>query len=222
MPSSTAKIPILGPDNKPVIPQGKQPGKKKVVAPVFTKKENATLEQRIEILNWFHANGKNQSATARHFDPIYPNLCLKQPLISAWVASEAKWRADYESHGGAAQKVKRTRQTQHPEVSEMLDLWVEQALAKDLLLSGEVLRQKWTAFADLVGVPEDERLNLSNGWLARFKARNGMREFKRHGEATSADPEEIGKERERMRITGARRAEYQQTRHSSYCARLRS
>jgi hypothetical protein len=83
----------------------------------------------------------------------------------------------------------------------MLDLWVEQALAKDLLLSGEVLRQKWTAFADLVpGVPEDECLNLSNGWLARFKARNGMREFKRHGEAASADPEEIGKERERVKV----------------------
>lgn len=81
----------------------------------------------------------------------------------------------------------------------MLDLWVEQAMAQDLLLSGEVLRQKWTAFANLVGVSEDERLALSNGWLDRFKARNGMREYKRHGEAASADPEAVQKEKERMK-----------------------
>ena len=49
---------------------------------VFTKKENATLVQRIEILDWFHANGKHQSKTARHFDTIYPNLKFKQPIIS--------------------------------------------------------------------------------------------------------------------------------------------
>jgi ubiquitin-protein ligase len=40
----------------------------------FTKKENATLQQHIEILNWYHWNGKNQSKTAKHFDAIYPNL----------------------------------------------------------------------------------------------------------------------------------------------------
>ncbi|KAJ7356426.1 hypothetical protein DFH08DRAFT_911795 [Mycena albidolilacea] len=167
VPIPTASAKRKRPEKKPVVPEGKQPGKKKAVAPVFTKKENATLEQRIEILDWFHSNRKNQSKTAKHFDPIYPNLCLKQPLISSWVHNEAKWRADSQSHAGAAQKAKRLRQTQHPEVSEMLDLWVEQAMAQDLLLSGE--------------------------------ARNGMREYKRHGEAASADPEAVQKEKERMK-----------------------
>jgi hypothetical protein len=73
--------------------KGKQkPGPKaKEKPPVFTKKENATLVQRIEILDWFHANGENQSKTARHFDPIYPNLKLKQPIISEWAKDEQKW-----------------------------------------------------------------------------------------------------------------------------------
>jgi hypothetical protein len=58
---------------------------------VFTKKENATLAQRIEILDWHHKNGRNQSETACHFDLIYPNLKIKQPLVSSWIKEEAKW-----------------------------------------------------------------------------------------------------------------------------------
>ena len=51
----------------------------------------------------------------------------------------------------------------------MMLLWVSQAMGDGILLTGDVLRQKWNNFADLAGIPEDERLMLSNGWLARFK-----------------------------------------------------
>ena len=47
----------------------------------------------------------------------------------------------------------------------MLDLWVSQAMANGILLTKEVLHQKWNKFVNMVGVPGDERLNLSNGWL---------------------------------------------------------
>ena len=124
---------------------------------VFSKKENATLAQRIEILDWFNSNGKNQSAAARHFQPIYPNLHLKQPLISSWVKEESKWREQWEKISGQSERsAKRTRQTEHPEVSKMMYLWVSKAMDDGILLTGEVLRQKWQAFADLVGISEDE------------------------------------------------------------------
>ncbi|KAH9954990.1 hypothetical protein BC827DRAFT_1158422 [Russula dissimulans] len=59
---------------------------------VFTKKENASLVQCIEILDWHHeSNEQNQSNTAQHWDQIYPNLQLKQPTISAWLKDESKW-----------------------------------------------------------------------------------------------------------------------------------
>lgn len=172
--------------------------KKAAQAPEFTKKENATLAQRIEILDWHHANGGNQTKTAKHFNAIYPNLQLKQPRVSAWCKHEAAWQAEYKSSTGTGQKVKRVCQTQHPEVTEMLDLWVSKAMSEGLLLTGEVIRQKWTQFANLVGVPEDERLKLSEGWLSRYKERSGLREIKCHGEAASSSPETV--ERERRRI----------------------
>jgi len=63
---------------------------------VFTKKENATLAQCIEILDWHHKNGQNQSETACHFDSIYPNLKIKQPLVLSWIREETKWHENWE------------------------------------------------------------------------------------------------------------------------------
>lgn len=83
--------------------------------PVFTKKENATLGQRIEILDWYHANDENQSKTAKHFDEIYPNLRIKQPLVSAWVKEEERWREEWACSG--ARTAKRVRQTQMEETT---------------------------------------------------------------------------------------------------------
>ena len=115
------------------------PSKKNNPAPIFTK-ENATLAQCIKILDWFHANRRNQSKIAQHFDPIHPNLKIKQPLVSTWMKDKAKWREDW-VHGDGAWTAKctcQTQATQHPRVTKMMDLWVSQAMADDLLLTSKV------------------------------------------------------------------------------------
>jgi hypothetical protein len=124
---------------------------------------------------------------------------MKQPLVSSWVKEEAKWREEWaDAQTSGAHTIKRARQTQHPDVTEMLELWVSKAMTNGILLTGEVLRQKWRTFADLAGVPDDERLTLSEGWLSRFKGRTNLKQLKRHGEAGSAEPAVV--ERERLRI----------------------
>ncbi|KIK81932.1 hypothetical protein PAXRUDRAFT_154900 [Paxillus rubicundulus Ve08.2h10] len=167
--------------------------------PAFMKKENATLEQRIKILDWHHTNGENQSKTVKHFNAIYPNLQLKQPRISAWCKNEERWREEYEISTGSACMAKQICQTQHPEVTEMLDLWVLKAMTDRILLTGVVLRQQWRKFVDLVGVPKDEQLNLSEGWLTRYKTRTGLKEMRRHSEAALAASEAVDKECQHMR-----------------------
>ena len=165
----------------------------------FTKKENATLAQRLKILDWYHQNGRNQSKTAQHFDKMYPNLKIKQPLVSSWVKNEARWREEWASRGESSHTSKRPCQTEHPEITEMMDLWIAKAMGDNLLINGELLRQKWTHFADMAGVPQDERLRLSNGWLTRLKARNDLKHYKRHGEAASVGPEAVENERKRIK-----------------------
>ena len=80
----------------------------------------------------------------------------------------------------------------------MLDLWVSKAMADNMLLTGEVLQQKWKSFANLAGVPDDECLNLSKGWLSHFKEQNRLKGVKWHGEATSAAKETVEKERSQI------------------------
>jgi hypothetical protein len=80
----------------------------------------------------------------------------------------------------------------------MMLLWVSQAMGDGILLTGEVLRQKWNSFADLAGILEDDRLTLSNGWLAHFKERNNLMQQKQHGEAASASAGTVELERKRV------------------------
>jgi hypothetical protein len=115
------------------------------------------------------------------------------------VSKEEYWRKQWEeSGGGLAYQAKRVRQTVHPEVTEMMELWVAKAMQARILLTGEVLRQKWKQFADLAGVLDDERLTLSEGWLTRLKERLGLKQMKRHGEGASADPEHVAQEKQRV------------------------
>ena len=50
----------------------------------------------------------------------------------------------------------------------------------------------------MAGIPQDDRLKLSNGWLGRFKVRHGLREMRRHGEAASANANTVNAERKRV------------------------
>jgi hypothetical protein len=46
-----------------------------------------------------------------------------------------------------------------------------------------------------MGVKENEWIKFSGGWLDTVKKQTGLKEFKRHGEAASADPQSIEEER---------------------------
>ncbi|KAG9299868.1 hypothetical protein G9A89_002875 [Geosiphon pyriformis] len=54
---------------------------------VLQSRENATLHNKLMMLDWYHANDKNQSKTARHFKENGFSY-MKQPLVSAWVKDE--------------------------------------------------------------------------------------------------------------------------------------
>ncbi|KAG6838998.1 hypothetical protein C0991_006662, partial [Blastosporella zonata] len=147
-----------GPENCKIVLQSE----KKKEEPTFTKKENATLKQRVQILDWHHEQGKGfkQKDTAAHWNCIYPNLALKQPLISDWLKNEAKICQMYKEElaMGRAGNTKHPKQTEHPEVNEMLKLWIMKAMLDEVQVNGEIIWCKWHCFADLVGVPMDDRI----------------------------------------------------------------
>lgn len=162
------------------------------------RRENASIEIKIKVLDWYEKNGKNQTKPVKHFSSLYPNTRISQATISNWVKQSEELKKEWGNGGCLNPDAKRVVQTQHPDVNEMLELWVSKAMSDGLILTGDILRKKWEDFADLAGIPTDERLRLSQGWLTRFKARNGLKNFKRHGEAGSVDPGTIELERARI------------------------
>ena len=82
------------------------------------------------------------SKTTKHFNPIYPNLKIKQPLISSWIKDEEKWREQWDSNTAGVCNTKCMPQTQHPKVTEMLELWVLKALRSGVIITGVLNREK--------------------------------------------------------------------------------
>ncbi|KAI6033926.1 hypothetical protein PISMIDRAFT_103494, partial [Pisolithus microcarpus 441] len=71
----------------------------------------------IEILDWYHANGKTQKQIAAHFGKIYPNLHLRQHRLPTWLKDEAKWQAEYDSGSSFSHSAKKSVR------SNILGLW---------------------------------------------------------------------------------------------------
>jgi hypothetical protein len=76
----------------------------------------------------------------------------------------------------------------------------QKALHDGVVLTGPILRQKWTDFANHAHISEDDCPKLSDGWLTKFKLRHGLKEQRRHGEAASANPQSVDHERARMQL----------------------
>lgn len=83
---------------------------------------------------------------------------------------------------------------QYPGVEKLLTKWVGEAILANVLIDGDVIWEKWKEFARLFKILSSEWLKLSNGWLARFKQRTGLRGSVRHGEGAAADPQTIANE----------------------------
>ena len=69
----------------------------------------------------------------------------------------------------------------------MMHLWLSKTMGDGILPTGEIIWQKWNQFADLVGIAEEDWLDLNNEWLQCFKARNRLKEVQSHGEAVLAN-----------------------------------
>lgn len=143
------------------------------------------MAQKNEVLDWFHANGRNQSKTARHIDKKWPDLEIKQPKVSDWVKKEQSIWDLHSDNPVVAKTLHRVRLVKHSEADEAVSMWVSQALENGVTVTGEVIQEKWQHFAASLNIPGSEWLHLSEGWLSQFKERNGLHERKKHGEAGS-------------------------------------
>jgi hypothetical protein len=160
-----------------------------------SSKQSLTYSQRLEVIEWYYANGESQTKTVKHFSLMYPNMGISQPNISRWLKNEDRIRNASTTVSG---QTKRIAEVKFPKVEELLVTWIRACEKSGQFVTGDQIREKWNEFARLEKIKSKDWLTLTNGWLDSFKARHNLREIKRHGEASSASPDSVKAERQRV------------------------
>ncbi|CAB4481133.1 unnamed protein product [Rhizophagus irregularis] len=78
-----------------------------------------------------------------------------------------------------------------------MQMWASQAVASGIPLTDGILQQKGIEFAENLNI--HDQLKCANGWVYRFKLRNGLQKVNFSGEANSAPIESLPAERVRLR-----------------------
>lgn len=159
-------------------------------------KQSLTYIQRLEVIDWYYANGESQTKTYLHFSKIYCNMGISQPNISRWLKEKDSIRKIATNTGP---QTKQKADVKFPEIEELLVTWCRMCEQTGQFVTGEQIKEKWHHFARMKNIDSKKWLTLTGGWLDSFKTRHGLREFKRHGEAGSARPETVTAERERIK-----------------------
>ncbi|CAE6501969.1 unnamed protein product [Rhizoctonia solani] len=135
-------------------------------------RQNLTYQQKIQVLDFYHEN-KHRLSMESMIPPLramgFTTIC--QSTISRFVKNEAKIRQCAEEQRG---HVKRASVVVLPEVEEALVRWIEEQQQSGIWVSGDAIVQRARVICDEQGVPEDERIGFSRGWLDSFKKRNGL------------------------------------------------
>ncbi|CAG8822568.1 5904_t:CDS:2, partial [Gigaspora rosea] len=96
-----------------------------------------------------------------------------------------------------AEKTFRHRSVKYLMLELAMNIWVEWVRTEGLILSESLIKEKAQQFAQALDMPE-ESFTFSNGWISRFKRRNGLRQVTIHGEAGSAPLETLPAERVKL------------------------
>lgn len=117
----------------------------------FTKHSEMGAREKQEVIKWYHANGKNQTATSDHFEALPGYEKLNQSTVSHWVADDAQIR----------ELVAETKRVCHPEFENFLMAWLDGMDASNSdtsqLIAGERIKRTAVKVYDRLQIPVEER-----------------------------------------------------------------
>ena len=135
------------------------------------------MEEKYKVLKAINS-GKKQAEVAQRFDPP-----LSQSTVATIVRSKKEIISAYEA-GLYKDKRKRMKQPSYPDVEKALAEWFKKVRSINVPVNGPLLAEKARYFAEQLGY---ENFKASNGFLDRFKERQGITGQNVCGEEKSVD-----------------------------------
>lgn len=142
----------------------RKPGAKKATAKKKSSRRVLKLEEKYKVVKAINS-GKKQAEVAQLFDPP-----LSQSTVATIVRSEKEIISAYEG-GLYKDKRKRMKQPSYPDVEKALPEWFKNVRSINVPVNGPLLAEKARYFAEQLGY---ENFKASNGFLDRFKERQGI------------------------------------------------
>ena len=149
--------------------------------------------------------GWTQKQTASYFNNKGYGNRVSQMSISHWLKDRQKMEM-HVGDGGINPTTCCMCSVQHPELEAALALWVEQREARGLTIKGGLIKTKAERIGKALNI---QNLELSDSWLAAFKERQMLQDWRMHGEAGSARLKDADAERVWMQnLLGGRDPEF--------------
>ncbi|EGV63120.1 hypothetical protein CANTEDRAFT_130646 [Yamadazyma tenuis ATCC 10573] len=151
----------------------------------------ATLEQKIQILDFYHQSNRPQSETV---DRYKNQLSISTSSFSEWLKNEEDLRARL-SHADSAftKQSRRKVKFKYEKINRAMDLLVQQKLERGEPINEPILREHWSIYAHQFGVEDPKRLvGFSHGWLSQFKKRHGLNKKRMGGGPGDGDGNKSG------------------------------
>ncbi|CCH42919.1 hypothetical protein BN7_2465 [Wickerhamomyces ciferrii] len=134
----------------------------------------ATLEQKIEVLDWYYSNGtKSQLYTVKYFQDL--NLfSITKSSFNRWLKHEDELRESYKKvKYNDSSQYKVAPVFQNELIYKCLEFWYEQNIWFNKNFTERELISQYKKFGELIGITKD--LNKSNGWCYHFKQKHQKR-----------------------------------------------
>ena len=132
-----------------------------------------------------------QTDIISHFSKEW-GVTIGRSTVSEILKDKSKWLSVSKDSGD----VLRNKSAKHTTLETALYTWFDNARSQSLCISDDMLISKAKKFGEDLAVTD---FQYSRGWLSRFKKRHGIRMFKSHGEAGSAQASVVQNGREQLR-----------------------
>lgn len=144
------------------------------------KLPRATLEQKIQILDFYHHSNRPQLETV---DRYKNEISISTSSFSEWLKNEDELRDRLNQAGTPFSKNSRRKvKFKYEKINHAMDLLVQLKLERHEPINEPILREYWSIYAHQFGVEDPKRLvGFSHGWLSQFKKRHGLNKKKMSG-----------------------------------------